>query len=451
MPDWFDKGMDILQARKADLHADTVEQNRILQHFRGLLEDKVRESRIDLIRRFVAVAISVGFATILVNMRWLKDGSLPDALEAEQLGRLFTSLIVILLGWAWYHRDIAKLTDISIIRYLLDAIVIIASLIFLASSLYEIQWLFALSVIFGLYVFWDALVLWESPTNATPQEKQGYRRSLGINFISMAYFIGMLFITYYSNAQLTTRAYVSFIFVLGFLGWLWYDGNKSKHGPVFESRFKDWMARILFGSVALILYGLLPSTIGAIAREDQLRITDAQIVRGHLVVAGRTGQRHKPIFIDGKPAAESDRDGFFHATSMDLPDNCVVVATDGVATQMTMIGNCGLRGRDGVPGIPGRDGVPGSPGRDGTPGRDGAPGDSELFDSNTHSAKLCASDDAASTIVIAPKSWDVKACEAFFLALKGPGSQVRVGCMLREEPFVRWREPGALSVSPCGW
>lgn len=56
------------------------------------------EARQDFVRRFVAVAVSVGFASALVRMPWLTDGSWPNLGQWEQLLRLFTAFVIIVMA-----------------------------------------------------------------------------------------------------------------------------------------------------------------------------------------------------------------------------------------------------------------------------------------------------------------------------------------------------------------
>jgi hypothetical protein len=69
--------------------------------------DDIAKARFDLIVRFVAVAISVGFATRISQMGWLTTGNIPSSVESQELLRLVTALFVIISGWEWYHRDLS--------------------------------------------------------------------------------------------------------------------------------------------------------------------------------------------------------------------------------------------------------------------------------------------------------------------------------------------------------
>jgi hypothetical protein len=69
--------------------------------------ESIAKARFDLVIRFVAVAISVGFATTLSRMEWIQKGAVPNEIEMQEILRLATALFVSSSGWEWYHRDIA--------------------------------------------------------------------------------------------------------------------------------------------------------------------------------------------------------------------------------------------------------------------------------------------------------------------------------------------------------
>jgi hypothetical protein len=140
------------------LGAAIEDRDRLLGAIADLkLDQKRRDARDDFVRRFVAVAVSVGFASFLVRMQWLSEGLFPSFIEWNQLARLFTALLFIVLGWDWYHRDIGRHPGTTPLRFFVDVCVIIASLLFLISSTHEHAWLGFLVVIFALYVWWDGV------------------------------------------------------------------------------------------------------------------------------------------------------------------------------------------------------------------------------------------------------------------------------------------------------
>lgn len=70
------------------------------------------EIREDFAKRLFAVAISVGFATTIARMEWIKLGEFPTAAEFDQILILITGLIAtaLQLGWVsrFYFRETIK-------------------------------------------------------------------------------------------------------------------------------------------------------------------------------------------------------------------------------------------------------------------------------------------------------------------------------------------------------
>jgi hypothetical protein len=123
--------------------------------------------RSDLIKRLVPVAISVGFAGRLINAGWLVGGRCPTYGEWQEIPRLLAAIIIVLLSWEWYHRDIIRRPTENLFRFILDIIVIVVDFMFLYASSTEglVMWSFFLFVIFALYVVWDVVSIFE---NAQP-------------------------------------------------------------------------------------------------------------------------------------------------------------------------------------------------------------------------------------------------------------------------------------------
>jgi hypothetical protein len=122
-----------------------------------LRDKKIGEARFDLVVRFVAVAISVGFASSLASMQWVKEGVVPTPLEWQEVIRLLTALFVVISGWEWFHRDTSRDETYTSRIFMLDIVVVVTSLIFLVSFRSERIWLYSIGLIFLLYVVWDVL------------------------------------------------------------------------------------------------------------------------------------------------------------------------------------------------------------------------------------------------------------------------------------------------------
>src|SRR5271155_3159334 len=95
------------------------------------------DARLGFVRRFAAIAVSVGFASVLVRMPWLTQGSRPNLGELGQLFRLCTAFLIILFGWEWHHKDLVTHKVTNVYRFIVDVLVILASLIFLISSTHD--------------------------------------------------------------------------------------------------------------------------------------------------------------------------------------------------------------------------------------------------------------------------------------------------------------------------
>jgi hypothetical protein len=129
---------------------------------------------------------------------------------------------------------------------------------------------------------------------------------------------------------------------------------------------------------AVIAAGLVQEPAGA-----RIRLNDAEIVAGLLVVTGKTEHRSEAIALDDRMAVRSDRRRRFAFRLAYHPPNCTVMLKTADDEQLATIASCGSRGADGEPGppgppgprgAPGLNGLPGPPGLQGPPGMAGAPG-----------------------------------------------------------------------------
>lgn len=180
------------------------------------------DARLDFVRRFVAVAISVGFAGVLVKMNWLAEGSWPSLREWEQLFRLSTAFLVILLGWEWHHKDLGIHKTTSVKRFIVDVAVVIASLIFLISYAHELIWLGSLVAIFALYVVWDLVNFSEDPTLSG--RPNAFRGPL-TNGLWLFYFVGIFCLALLLSPTFVHTVLVCIAIVTG--AWfLTQQGNK---------------------------------------------------------------------------------------------------------------------------------------------------------------------------------------------------------------------------------
>jgi hypothetical protein len=235
----------------------------------------------------------------------------------------------------------------------------------------------------------------------------------------------------------------------------WRDANDQHpdgtRGWTMKKRI-GWMAGLL------VVFGAYLALVPRTSPASELKIIEADISAGRMVIVGQTSQPNESVLIDNH-AQNSDADGRFRFESTDIPETCRVTVQSGNSTlQEEVIGNCARPGRPGVPGAIGEKGP------SGPQGNSGPPGDSEIFDADAHSAKLCGLQDKCSgrnnckpappsMIVLVPKSWSAEACQQLFSISAGVSKQVRLGCLFRDRPFVTWRDG---PVSPpgqanCGW
>jgi SAM domain (Sterile alpha motif) len=240
------------------------------------------DARLDFVRRFVSVAVSVGFAAVLVRMTWLTDGSWPSLTEWEQLFRLVTAFFVILLGWEWHHKDLGIHKETNILRFIVDVAVVAVSLIFLISSVRnERVWLLSLVVIFSLYVVWDIVTFWPRfiafcVWRTTPWEKLKHlwsRRDkiLGplTNLMWFVFFlvIFLLFRFLFDQPTLKHTELLCFFVVLSAIALTW-QGNK----PTLWT----WPRRLVVTLVLFVLLVLFLFGTDETLFSSELRVDNAQ-------------------------------------------------------------------------------------------------------------------------------------------------------------------------------
>lgn len=139
--------------------------------------------------------------------------------------------------------------------------------------------------------------------------------------------------------------------------------------------------------VAYVAYTL--AAAGAVAAgpaEARIRLNDAQIIAGVLVVSGWTSDRHQRITLEDAYTVESDAKRRFAFRIDHFPQRCTVKLRVGEETRTAVIGNCGAmgppgargdkgeRGEQGPQGIAGLQGPPGPPGPQGPQGVPGLRG-----------------------------------------------------------------------------
>jgi hypothetical protein len=121
------------------------------------------EIRRDLMTRWFAVAISVGFATALVHMNWLNAGKVPDAAESQQLARIFAALVAVLFSWEGYFLSIGKKKLTTPSRFYIDFVLVLLYTVLLYTSKIPTWWIYIHTISFVFYVWWDVLTIRQFP------------------------------------------------------------------------------------------------------------------------------------------------------------------------------------------------------------------------------------------------------------------------------------------------
>ena len=120
-------------------------------------EEAQTDDRADLLRRLFAVAISVGAATTLYQMRWVQDGRPPCIAEYQQLLILVAAMAATVLSWDGYLWSIEQRPLRNFWRFTIDILLVFIYLFLLITSKLLTWWLFTHALIYLLYAVWDFL------------------------------------------------------------------------------------------------------------------------------------------------------------------------------------------------------------------------------------------------------------------------------------------------------
>lgn len=121
------------------------------------------KDREDFMKRWFAIAISVGFATALSNMPWLKNSVAPDLdlpvdwEQTKQIARLSIAVIATILSWDGYFKSIKSKPLIDGPRFSIDIFLVLLYLVLLLTSKFGEFWLFIHAIAFAIYCVWDFL------------------------------------------------------------------------------------------------------------------------------------------------------------------------------------------------------------------------------------------------------------------------------------------------------
>jgi hypothetical protein len=153
------------------------------------------QNREDFMKRWFAIAISVGFATAVSNMPWLHDGRIFEANlpvdwdEIKQVFRLLVAVVATILSWEGYLNSISTKPLKDGARFFLDIALVFIYLLLLLTSKFPYFWVWIHAAVFPIYCIWDYLSIRAYPekyghsppaaTNYTPTIKEVYVGSLG--------------------------------------------------------------------------------------------------------------------------------------------------------------------------------------------------------------------------------------------------------------------------------
>jgi hypothetical protein len=155
------------------------------------------KNREDFMKRWFAIAISVGFATAVSNMPWLHDGrifeqNLPvDWDQIKQLFRLAVAVIATVLSWEGYLLSISTKPLKDGARFFLDVSLVFIYLLLLLTSKFSYFWVWIHAGVFPAYCLWDYLSIRQYPkayanrppasNRYIPTISEVYQGSLGDN------------------------------------------------------------------------------------------------------------------------------------------------------------------------------------------------------------------------------------------------------------------------------
>lgn len=231
-----------------------VDQCRFVDTAEKSAIEQIADNREDFMRRWFAIAISVGFATTVVNMRWVGEGEWPTQSEWDQLCRLGVALIATILSWEGYLLSIKKKRLYEIARYFIDIFLVFLYLFLLLTSKYEHYWLFLHASAFLLYIAWDFLtVFWHR--NWYNADGKSVWAAYGAGFlgrgqvdrgpvITITWFVAFAWLWVLSWADFPHETPILAVFVLIGLGG--YRYNKGRY------RENGWVIYLAPISIALL-------------------------------------------------------------------------------------------------------------------------------------------------------------------------------------------------------
>jgi hypothetical protein len=134
--------------------------------------------RNDFIKRLFAVAISVGFANHIDQLKWMATLSSPDQKTAQYSALLLVAVLTTVLSWEGYLTSLRDRPLLDRTRFFIDIVIVFEYLIPL--TLYESPPNFALwvCVIFTTYVSWDYVRILMTTYDNSSEEINRYKHKI---------------------------------------------------------------------------------------------------------------------------------------------------------------------------------------------------------------------------------------------------------------------------------
>lgn len=118
---------------------------------------QLADNRADFVKRIFAVAVSVGFASQLVQQPWIREGLLPSWAELANFTMLCLGLFLVVQSWEGYLKAIQSKPLYKIPRFYIDIALVFMYLSLLVISTNRTAFLFIVSLIFFMHVLWDCV------------------------------------------------------------------------------------------------------------------------------------------------------------------------------------------------------------------------------------------------------------------------------------------------------
>jgi hypothetical protein len=230
------------------------------------------KDRLDLVKRFFSVAISIGVGSAIVSADWIKNGYFPDREQTEQLCIVLFALGATVLSWDGYLSSVEKKPLNGWFRFAIDIFLVIIYTVLIITAKKTWFWLPILCLIFALYVVWDSVSVLEYPADfdcsyrsgdwrlitvlrvyaLAAIDRPGINRGPLISLVWAIYFLVLRYLVHERNPQLS----VFWVLSAAAAGLFLYRRDKERTGADRMRGFKMWQrVLIILGLVvcALIL------------------------------------------------------------------------------------------------------------------------------------------------------------------------------------------------------